>query len=303
MNKEIILSIVVLTMNRKEQLLEALDSCLAAKLPDGTEFVIVDNHSTDGTGEAIKTFRTRHKELNIRYEYQEENLGVGGGRSKGFELAGGKYLYFLDDDAVISDESREAFFIEPVKYLDRNPKVASITTRIKDIVLAIDRDAGHVTDQIDGKSLIFKYLGGSHFLRKDAFTSPLYFSIKYGSEEYAPSITTQDKGYFHVYFDDIYIIHKPKINKWIAGTDNMEYVLCCGFAGTYATKAILYPVVCRPVLYMAYRMRCYQYLRPYKGALKKADAMVQDILKNNRHKKIRLSTVIKMYKTFGLTVF
>lgn len=303
MRKEYILSIVILTMNRKDQLVEALDSCLSAKLPAGTEFVIVDNHSTDGTEEAVEAYRTRHEELELLYEYQAENLGVGGGRSRGFDLARGKYLYFLDDDAVISDESRDSFFIKPIQYLDRNPEVASITTRIKDIVLKSDRDVDHIEDQIDGKNRIFKYLGGSHFLRKSFFGSPLYFSMKYGSEEYAPSIIAQDEGHFHVYFDDIYIIHKPKVNKWAVGTESMEYVLCCGCAGVYATKAILYPAFYRPVLYLAYRVRCYKYLRPYKGAVKKSDTMVRDIIQKNRHKKIKSSTVLKMYQTFGLTVF
>jgi len=303
MIREYLLSIVILTMNRKDQVIEALESCMASNLPEDTEFVIVDNHSTDGTGEIVKSYIEDHPDYDIQYEYEEKNLGVGGGRSRAFDLAKGKYLYFLDDDAVISSESADIFFIEPIVYLEKNKNVASITTKIKDTTFKGDRNDSFSAENIDGRPLTFKYLGGSHFLRKSAFEFPLYFSIQYGSEEYAPSIIAQDKGLYHVYFDDIYIIHQPKVNKWVAGTADMEYVVSCGTAVAHATKIILYPAIFRPILALAHYRRCKMYLSQYADAIKKCNNMVKDIVKNNKHKKIKASTVINMYKKFGLTVF
>lgn len=300
---EYTLSIVILTMNRKEQLLEAFNSCLESMLPERTEFVIVDNGSTDGTGAEIQNLKKSFPKLNVTYKYLKENRGVGAGRSLGFELAQGKYLYFLDDDAVIADECKDKFFLETIDYLERNPAVASVTTRIKDIVLKFDRDVDKASRMIDGCHVVFKYLGGSHFLRKTSFQIPLYFNIQYGSEEYAPSILAQDAGYWHVYKDNIYVIHKPKINKWIAGTDSMEQTMSCGFAVAYATKMILYPEVFKPLLWAAYAMRCWKYLRKYKGAYTRTNLKVKEVLNNNRSSKIKISTVIHFYKEFGLTVF
>lgn len=303
MSSDYLLSIVILTMNRKEQVIEALDSCIASELPENTQFVIVDNHSTDGTGDAIRAYIDTHPQYSFQYEYENENLGVGGGRARGFDLAKGKYLYFLDDDAVIAEECGDIFFAKPIEFLDKNKNIASVTTQIKDIAFQGNRNDSQSKYKIDGKSLTFKYLGGSHFLRKSAFESPLYFPIQYGSEEFAPSIITHDKGFYHVYFDDIYIIHKPKVNKWIDGTANMEYVLCCGTAVAHATKLILYPNLFRPILNLAHHRRCKMYLEKYNGAIQKCNDMVKEIVKNNPHKKIRVSTVMKMYKRFGLTVF
>ena len=48
------LSIGVVTMNRAAQLKEALESCLACQLPAKTEFIIIDNASTDNTEEIVK---------------------------------------------------------------------------------------------------------------------------------------------------------------------------------------------------------------------------------------------------------
>lgn len=49
-----LLSITFVTMNRSKQLENAINSCLMCNLPSETEFVIVDNASTDNTEEIIK---------------------------------------------------------------------------------------------------------------------------------------------------------------------------------------------------------------------------------------------------------
>lgn len=303
--QDIVLSIVVLTMNRSEQLIEALESCVSCSIPFKYEFVIINNNSSDNTDEVIKSYIECHPTLQFVYEKRNENLGVGGGRSRGFELANGEYLYFLDDDAVIDGSCKETFFISSVQYLEKNPNVASITTKIYDEMLGYERDVDLSKMKLDGKTCIFKYLGGSHFLRKKAFVSPLYFNVSYGSEEYAPSIKAQDKGYFHVYDPEIRIIHKPKVNKWINGSENMKYIQIRGAAVVYATKVILYPGIFKPILWMGYMRRCKLYLREYPGAKKEADELATNLIAENKHKeeKIRLAVVAKMYKRFGLTVF
>ena len=50
------LSIALVTMNREKQLIEALQSCIASTLPKDTQFVIIDNASTDGTESVITDF-------------------------------------------------------------------------------------------------------------------------------------------------------------------------------------------------------------------------------------------------------
>ncbi len=297
------LSVVILTMNRKAQLLEALDSCMASALPEDAEFVIVDNHSTDGTEEALWTYMEEHSQYVFRYEYQEKNLGAGGGRIRGFDLARGKYLYFLDDDAFIARECADRFFLSAISYLEKNEKVASITTRIKDRMLKKDRDVDEAELAVDGRRVIYKYLGGSQFLRKDAFTSPLCVIPGYGAEELAPSILAQDKGYCHVYFDDIHVIHNPMIDKWQDSPQHRGMMDALGIGNTYATKVILYPVLFRPLLYLGYRRRCRIHLAKYDGMVKKCGEIARDAIKSHRRKKIKASTVIRMYRKFGLTVF
>jgi hypothetical protein len=151
--------------------------------------------------------------------------------------------------------------------------------------------------------VIVCYLGTSHFLRKESFCSPLYFNIKYGSEEDAPSVKTMDEGFYHVFNKNVSIIHKPIRNKWVDGTKEMREIQIKGVAIIYATKKLLYPIIFRPIIYMGYKKRSQMYLSMYPGAKKDARNMVKEIVKENKCKKIRIMSVIKMFKTFGMTVF
>lgn len=57
----IVLSIAVITWNRSRQLAEALKSCFACNLPENTEFVIIDNGSTDDTEQVVLSlFKNSH---------------------------------------------------------------------------------------------------------------------------------------------------------------------------------------------------------------------------------------------------
>ena len=287
-------------------MIEAIDSCFASKLPNKTEFVIVDNNSTDGTKDAVYAYfmQNEYFQYDLHYEYEETNLGVGGGRNRGFHLAQGKYLYFLDDDAVISEECNKTFFVSAIAYFEKNASVASITTRIKDLAWQSDRIPCVSLNKrkIDGRDVIFRYAGGSHFLRKSVFEDPLYFQIQYGNEEELPSILVQDHGFCHVYFDDIYIVHKPKVNKWTVGSDTNEKISQQCIAVGYATRLIIYPCIFKPILKLAYHRRRTLHLSS-EDSKNKCDEIVMDLIKYNKHTKIGIRTVIKLYKEFGLTVF
>jgi len=87
-------SVIIPTYNRKEWLLEAIDSVLAQR-GVSLECIVVDDGSTDGTCEAL---HARFGER-IRYVYQE-NAGESVARNHGAELAEGEYLAFLDSDDV-----------------------------------------------------------------------------------------------------------------------------------------------------------------------------------------------------------
>ena len=73
------LSIAIITWNRANQLIEALTSCTFCRLPESTEFIIIDNASVDDTEEKVKFFFSDKK-----YSIYKENVGVGMGLNYDF---------------------------------------------------------------------------------------------------------------------------------------------------------------------------------------------------------------------------
>ena len=296
------LTIAVLTMNRADQLKEAVESCVLSVLPQSTQILVLDNASTDQTKEVVDALKETVS-VPITYHKEDINRGVGGGRNILFDLAEGEYVYFLDDDAIIHPDCKDRFFVDAIQYLDENTNVASLTTQIEDEIFGLSRTTTTQSKKIGGRPISMLYCGGSHFLRKSCFSSPLYFELQYGSEEYLPAIRAINQGFYHVIDNEISIIHKPKVNKWVDGTERMRNVLIKGAANVYATKKLLYPIVFHPILKLGYLRRCQQYLSPYPSAKKESDAIVKQLVKTNKVKKIKIVTVIHMYRDFGLTVF
>jgi glycosyltransferase involved in cell wall biosynthesis len=93
-------SVIICTYNRSNGLKATLESLERQELPGNFfwEIVVVDNNSTDDTPEKVREFAER-SELVVRY-VKENKQGLSYARNKGIAEAGGKYLYFIDDDEI-----------------------------------------------------------------------------------------------------------------------------------------------------------------------------------------------------------
>lgn len=288
-----ILSICVITMNRASQLLEALKSCLACKLPDATEFVIVNNGSIDNTEKEIASFICTCP-YPVNSICLQENIGVGPGRSLCYERANGEYLYFLDDDAVISSSCYDDFFVKSIELFENNPRVATITTRIVDEFCKRTPlySKKHRSNSI---SKIYMFFGGSHFVRKTAFgeRQSMYSKLLYGYEELAPSLHAYSKGFDNIYTDEIYIIHNPLTNKWVQN-NHIEAAV----NNLYHLKVCLFPRFFFPVIFLFQLVRVLKHRLPiYKGLFSNNKTISQ-----SEEDKISLKTAIQLVSEFGFTI-
>jgi GT2 family glycosyltransferase len=84
-------SVIIPTYNRRNFLLEAVDSVLAQTYED-YELIVVDDGSSDGTEETLQRYGEQ-----LQYLYQA-NQGVSAARNRGLELAQGEFISFLDSD-------------------------------------------------------------------------------------------------------------------------------------------------------------------------------------------------------------
>ena len=297
------LSIAVITMNRAEQLKEALASCLACELPEGTEFVIIDNASTDHTADAVKETM---QSCGYPYYYEKlpENLGVGGGRNYAYDKATGDYTYVLDDDAVIDVEGNPDFFTRTVSIMDGHPEIATLTTQIYDTAWERDRVTPTGKEFAAGLYRQFMFCGGSHFLRRSFFATAPYLSNKYGYEEIPPSLRAMNAKMINAYAPDLRIIHKPAVNKWDWAEDKNRALLVKGHAIPYAIKKMMYPRIAAPLLRLAQARRHKIYLREFPGIKAEIKQAVKDFMREYPIKeKIKLSTLLRMLKDFKLSTF
>src|SRR3954454_25175046 len=93
----ILVSIVVPTFNARDTLKQCLDSVIDQTFP-GTEIIVVDGGSTDGTIDLIKSYGPR-----IERWLSEPDCGVFDAFNKGIGLARGRWLYFLGADDYLYD--------------------------------------------------------------------------------------------------------------------------------------------------------------------------------------------------------
>lgn len=293
------LSIIVITMNRAKQLVNALQSCFSSTLPCETEFVIVDNASTDNTGETVHELFAQHS-YPYKYIKEEENRGVGGGRNIGYENAEGEFCYFLDDDAIIAPECHETFFTLPIAHFEKDKNISSITTRIYDEATECERGV-IVSSKYDTEiPQIFMYLGGSHFLRKEYYPTPLYIDIKYAFEELIPSIYAIEEEHYNCYIDSVRIIHQPQVNKWVKGSDTYFDIASKGDANILASKYLIYPVIMHPLLYMMFALRLFKHFGTKFNWHKLTYRRFKETKGCKAPRKVKCSTVFKVIKRFGM---
>jgi glycosyltransferase involved in cell wall biosynthesis len=104
-------SVVVPAYNSAAHIRETLEGALAQTHAD-REVIVVDDGSTDGTGDVVASFGSVVQYL------RQPNAGVGAARNHGFRLSTGDFLAFLDADDIWSPD----FLARSLDVLARNPQ-------------------------------------------------------------------------------------------------------------------------------------------------------------------------------------
>lgn len=158
--KTVSVAIVVLTHDNLKDTVECLES--VARLEYASfETVLVDNHSTDGSIEAILA---RFPQLPcVR---NDSNLGVAGGRNTGWAWVERNvrcdYVFFLDNDVVLRPDSLARL----VRALEAHPEVGitcakAYTAPPSDTIMSVGLTAnlytGYITDVGSGEKDVGQY--------------------------------------------------------------------------------------------------------------------------------------------------
>ena len=105
---------IVVTYNRKDLLIENIESLKQQSESDNLDIIIIDNASTDGTESALQPYIL---DKSIIYINTGSNLGGAGGFNFGIGYAAKqqyKYLWIMDDDCVPEKSALKEFIYADV---------------------------------------------------------------------------------------------------------------------------------------------------------------------------------------------
>lgn len=116
-------SIVIVSYNTKDFLKECLDAVftkISKKI--SFEVIVVDNDSKDSSVSMVrKNFPKVHTIVN------DKNVGFSKANNIGVKVTKGRYVLFLNSDAVIREETLETL----VEFMDTHPKAGATTAKIE----------------------------------------------------------------------------------------------------------------------------------------------------------------------------
>lgn len=129
-----LLSIVIVSWNCKEELLRCVDSLTQHPYSGGQEIIVVDNDSQDGTVVAL------HERFSqVRVIQTGTNLGFGRAANHGLRLAQGSFLLFLNPDTAVPAGTLDA----AVKSVERHPAVGVVGVSLRDGEGNVQPSCGH----------------------------------------------------------------------------------------------------------------------------------------------------------------
>ncbi len=115
-----VVSIVIVTYHSADVIGSCLDSIESAGSAS-REVFLVDNASTDGTAEVV---RTRYPSVHLIAN--SDNRGFSAANNQAIPLCRGRYLFFLNPDAELTGGCLET----AVRYMDENPAVGLAGTKV-----------------------------------------------------------------------------------------------------------------------------------------------------------------------------
>lgn len=92
---------VIVPMHNAGELLEPFLASLLAQREQRLEVIIVNDGSTDGSGEIAHRYAAAHPHIRV---IDQANAGVSNARNAGLAVARGKYVAFPDADDVLAPD-------------------------------------------------------------------------------------------------------------------------------------------------------------------------------------------------------
>lgn len=118
---------IIVTYNRKQLLLECIDSLEKQSENKTLDILVIDNASTDGTKEVLEPFIVSNR---IKYKNTGSNLGGAGGFEYGVLSVMNEdydYVWIMDDDTIPTENALEEFY----NFVKKQPEFGFLSSTVK----------------------------------------------------------------------------------------------------------------------------------------------------------------------------
>jgi len=211
---EPLVSVVILTWERKDDVMLAVQS-VYDQAYENTEIIVVDNASTDGTVDALRSTYP-----SVKIIVQDRNVGAAAGRNPGIAAARGEIIFLLDSDAFLDVDTLGHI----VSKFGVTPEAGAITCRILN---ATTRKIDPTTwifseeDKKDQKKEFFSFSlceCGTAF-RREVFekTGPFWELMFFGREGEELALRVLKAGFQILYYPDAIVFHRASPTKRVMG--------------------------------------------------------------------------------------
>lgn len=202
MKKHPLVTVNILSYNRKDELRNTLTKVFEQDYKN-IEVIVVDNASTDGSGEMVK------KEFpSVQLIQMEKNIGIAGW-NEGFKISKGEYVLVLDDDAY---PERDAIHLS-LNEFNSNDSIACITFNLINVETNEYYKNNWLPQNKTEKTEWPVFVGCAFMIMKnrlpDSFTFPYHYFI------YQHELPMSAEIYIHkrkiMFFPEIKGFHRFKI--------------------------------------------------------------------------------------------
>lgn len=209
-----LVSVVIVTWNRKEDTLKAIQSVYDQEYRN-VEIIVIDNGSVDGTVETLQQIYPH-----IRLITLAENRGASAGRNAGIAVAHGDIVFILDSDASLASDTLNKI----AHKLEIEPEVGIIMCKVLNAYTKeLDPAAGWIypesqKDEQDTEFLSYSFSECGAAIRKEVFNQvglfwDLLFFVGEGDEL---SLRAWNAGHKVLYWPQAVIYHRESPQKRVA---------------------------------------------------------------------------------------
>lgn len=244
---EINVTVIIPNWNGKELLKDCLDS-LSKQSYENFIILVVDNGSTDGSVEYIKSLYKKVEVLEL-----DKNYGFTGAINRGVKYAKTEFVALLNNDTEVDSH----WLQELVKTINQHLEVASVGSKLlnyfqRDIIDGVGIELNEVGQarsigyqqkdhgQFDIESYVFGATAGAALFRREVFLELGGFDDNYFmySEEVDWAFKAQFLGYKSIFAPKALVYHKHKMSS----KKVPQYIEYWQFRNMYQTIIKDYPL-------------------------------------------------------------